>query len=114
MECSVQRLAATTWPRSSTWRIEVIDQEELIHNATEVGMFLNASLKSIGAFTDVRGRGLMIGFDVPEHLKISKTFTLQIQDFYWRGKTQRHKIAAFFGDHHGRCSHLYATIEKCH
>ena len=49
--------------------LEVIDQEELINNATEVGMFLNASLKSIGAFTDVRGRGLMIGFDVPEHLK---------------------------------------------
>ncbi|MFN4807815.1 MAG: aspartate aminotransferase family protein [Bacteroidota bacterium] len=56
--------------------LEVIDQEELINNATEVGMFLNASLKSIGAFTDVRGRGLMIGFDVPEHLKNLKKHLL--------------------------------------
>jgi acetylornithine/N-succinyldiaminopimelate aminotransferase len=56
--------------------LEVIDQEELINNATEVGMFLNASLKSIGSFTDVRGRGLMIGFDVPEHLKNLKKHLL--------------------------------------
>lgn len=49
--------------------LEVIEKENLIHHAGKVGEFLSASLQSIEAISGVRGRGLMIGFDVPEHLK---------------------------------------------
>jgi acetylornithine aminotransferase len=49
--------------------LEVIEKEHLMQNATKVGEFLAASLKSIEAISAVRGRGLMIGFDVPEKLK---------------------------------------------
>lgn len=49
--------------------LEVIEKENLIHHAGQVGEFLSASLQSIEAISGVRGRGLMIGFDVPEHLK---------------------------------------------
>jgi acetylornithine aminotransferase len=49
--------------------LEVIEKEHLMQNATKVGEFLSASLKSIEAISAVRGRGLMIGFDVPEKLK---------------------------------------------
>ena len=49
--------------------LEVIEKEILIHHAGQVGEFLSASLQSIEAISGVRGRGLMIGFDVPEHLK---------------------------------------------
>lgn len=44
--------------------IDVIEQENLIENAADVGGYLLAELKKIDGLLDVRGRGLMIGFDV--------------------------------------------------
>ena len=44
--------------------LEVIENEHLIENAAEVGEYLLAELKNIPAAKNVRGRGLMIGFDV--------------------------------------------------
>lgn len=44
--------------------LEVIEAEQLIENAAAVGEYLLAELRKISAAKDVRGRGLMIGFDV--------------------------------------------------
>lgn len=49
--------------------LEVMEEENLIANAKENGDYLINKLKSIEALKNVRGRGLMIGFDVPEELK---------------------------------------------
>jgi acetylornithine aminotransferase len=49
--------------------LEVIEQENLVANAAEVGTYLMQQLKAIPQLKNVRGRGLMIGFDVPEELK---------------------------------------------
>ena len=49
--------------------LEVIEKEQLINNAAETGNYLAEGLKQIPELSNVRGRGLMIGFDVPEHLK---------------------------------------------
>lgn len=49
--------------------LEVIEQEKLIENAAEVGSYLADRLKQIPQLQNVRGKGLMIGFDVPETLK---------------------------------------------
>jgi acetylornithine aminotransferase len=49
--------------------VEVIEQEKLIKNAAEVGQYLMDQLKEISQLQNVRGRGLMIGFDVPGELK---------------------------------------------
>jgi len=49
--------------------VEVIEQEKLVENAKEVGNFLINELKTIDAIKNVRGQGLMIGFDVPEEIK---------------------------------------------
>jgi acetylornithine/N-succinyldiaminopimelate aminotransferase len=49
--------------------LEVIDQEKLMSNAAEVGNYLMEQLKKIPQLQNVRGKGLMIGFDVPEKLK---------------------------------------------
>lgn len=49
--------------------LEVIEQENLISMAKQRGMYLINQLKSIEGIENVRGRGLMIGFDVPEQLK---------------------------------------------
>lgn len=49
--------------------LEVMEEENLINNAKEQGEYLLNKLKAIGYLKNVRGRGLMIGFDVPEELK---------------------------------------------
>jgi len=49
--------------------LEVIEKENLIEQAKQRGMYLINRLKKIDGIQNVRGRGLMIGFDVPEELK---------------------------------------------
>ncbi|NCI48571.1 aspartate aminotransferase family protein [Sediminibacterium roseum] len=49
--------------------LEVIEKEDLINNAKENGEYLVEQLKQIDGLKNVRGMGLMIGFDVPEELK---------------------------------------------
>ena len=49
--------------------LEVIENEGLIENAATVGAYLMKELKDIPELQNVRGRGLMIGFDVPAELK---------------------------------------------
>jgi acetylornithine aminotransferase len=49
--------------------LEVIESENLIANAARVGEYLAEQLRQIQGLQNVRGRGLMIGFDVSENLK---------------------------------------------
>jgi acetylornithine/N-succinyldiaminopimelate aminotransferase len=49
--------------------LEVIEQERLMENANEVGGYLVENLKKSPQLKNIRGKGLMIGFDVPEELK---------------------------------------------
>jgi acetylornithine/N-succinyldiaminopimelate aminotransferase len=49
--------------------LEVVQQEKLMENAKEMGEFLMEKLKLIPQLKNIRGRGLMIGFDVPDELK---------------------------------------------
>lgn len=49
--------------------LEVIESEKLIENASSVGEYLTNKLRAIPELQNVRGRGLMIGFDVPAELK---------------------------------------------
>jgi acetylornithine aminotransferase len=49
--------------------LEVIEGEKLMENATETGGFLLNELANIPGLLNLRGKGLMIGFDVEEGLK---------------------------------------------
>ena len=49
--------------------LEVIEEEKLMGNAVMVGKYLKDELDNIPELKRVRGRGLMIGFDVTEELK---------------------------------------------
>jgi acetylornithine aminotransferase len=49
--------------------VEVMEKENLLANAAAVGDYLIKELKKIDVLQDVRGRGLMIGFNVPAELK---------------------------------------------
>ncbi len=46
--------------------LEVIKQEELISHAAVLGHYLRDELKKCSFIKEVRGKGLMIGFDLPE------------------------------------------------
>ena len=49
--------------------LEVIENEQLMENATLIGDYLLSEIKKIPQLQNARGKGLMIGFDVPEELK---------------------------------------------
>ncbi len=49
--------------------LEVIEQDNLIQAANLLGLYLSNELKAIDDIQNVRGKGLMIGFDLPDELK---------------------------------------------
>jgi len=49
--------------------LDVIENEKLMQNAEELGYFLMQEIAKIPELKNVRGKGLMIGFDVPGELK---------------------------------------------
>jgi len=52
--------------------LEIIEQDELIKNAETVGNYLIEELKKLPHIKEVRGKGLMIGIDLPDELKTVK------------------------------------------
>jgi acetylornithine aminotransferase len=52
--------------------LEVMEQEQLMQNATQVGIYLSKELQQFNQVKEVRGRGLMIGIDLPESLANAK------------------------------------------
>lgn len=62
--------------------LEIIEEEKLMGNAVMVGKYLKDELNNIPEIENVRGRGLMIGFDVPEELKDLKKNLLWNQQIF--------------------------------
>ncbi|MFD2285639.1 aminotransferase class III-fold pyridoxal phosphate-dependent enzyme [Pedobacter petrophilus] len=61
--------------------LEVIEKENLLKNAEEIGNYLIAELKKFEQVVEVRGRGLMIGIELPAelaHVKKELLFTHHI------------------------------------
>lgn len=48
--------------------LEVMERDNLVAHAAQMGDYLMAHLQNIEGIHQVRGRGLMIGFDVAPHL----------------------------------------------
>ena len=57
--------------------VDVMENENLLANATSNGAYLIEALSKIPQLQNVRGRGLMIGFDVPDSIKDLKKVLLQ-------------------------------------
>ncbi len=49
--------------------LEIIEQNNLMNNALEVGNYLISELQQLPNIREVRGKGLMIGIDLPEEMK---------------------------------------------
>ena len=62
--------------------LEIIEEEKLMGNAVMMGKYLKDELNAIPELKNVRGRGLMIGFDVPEELKDLKKNLLVNQKIF--------------------------------
>ena len=61
--------------------LEVLEEDNLLNNAESVGNYLITELKKIDKILEVRGRGLMIGIDLPEeysHVKRDLLFKHRI------------------------------------
>lgn len=57
--------------------LEVLEKEGLIEHAAKLGYYLMAELKKLPVLKNVRGRGLMVGFDLPEDRKSVRTDLLK-------------------------------------
>lgn len=71
--------------------LEVMEQGRLMQHASEMGQYLNEGLRQFSWIENIRGRGLMIGFDLPETHKSVK------QDLLWKhriftGEAKPHTI----------------------
>jgi len=62
--------------------LEVMEEEKLLGNAVMIGKYLREELEKIEELENVRGRGLMIGFDVPEEYKDLKKNLLLNQKIF--------------------------------
>ena len=67
--------------------LEIIEQDDLVKNAEEVGNYLITELKKLPRINEVRGKGLMIGIDLPEDLKdVKKTLLFKHKIFTGESK----------------------------
>lgn len=71
--------------------LEVMEQEDLIRNSEVTGAYLKAALQQIPALKNVRGHGLMIGFDVTETHKDLRRNLLEKQ-FIFTGEAKPNTI----------------------
>ncbi len=71
--------------------LEVIEEEKLMGNAVMIGKYLRDELMSIRELENVRGRGLMIGFDVPEEMSTLKK-NLLVNQKVFTGEAQPNVI----------------------
>jgi len=62
--------------------LEVMEEEELIKKAVEKGLYLTNGLSQLPQLQNIRGRGLMIGFDVPENLNGLRDYLLFHQHIF--------------------------------
>jgi acetylornithine/N-succinyldiaminopimelate aminotransferase len=71
--------------------LEIMEQDNLMKNAADIGDYLIKELKMITEIREVRGRGLMIGIDLPEELSQVKK-NLLFKQHIFTGETKPNVI----------------------
>ena len=78
--------------------LEVMEQENLMENAATQGAWCMAALKQQPTLLDVRGRGLMIGFDLPEtHKMVRNNLLMKHQIFTGEAKPNTIRLLPSLG-----------------
>jgi acetylornithine/N-succinyldiaminopimelate aminotransferase len=71
--------------------LEIMEQDQLMKNAEKTGSYLITELQKIEGVREVRGRGLMIGIDLPEELSALKK-NLLFKHFIFTGEAKPNVI----------------------
>lgn len=71
--------------------LEVMEQDQLMENAAKIGDYLITELKKTEEIREVRGRGLMIGIELPEELSQVKK-NLLFKQFIFTGEAKPNVI----------------------
>ncbi|AMQ01154.1 Acetylornithine aminotransferase [Pedobacter cryoconitis] len=71
--------------------LEVMEEDQLMENAAKIGDYLINELKKIEEIREVRGRGLMIGIELPEELSQVKK-NLLFKQFIFTGEAKPNVI----------------------
>lgn len=71
--------------------LEVIEKENLMTNAETLGNYWMTELRSYSTILDVRGRGLMIGFDLPESFAVLRK-DLLFKHFIFTGEAKPNTV----------------------
>ncbi|MBN9481762.1 MAG: aspartate aminotransferase family protein [Bacteroidetes bacterium 43-93] len=71
--------------------LEVMEQDNLLQHVVETGEYLVKQLQGLSCLQNIRGRGLMIGFDVPEEMKTLKKDLLS-KHFVFTGEAKPNVI----------------------
>lgn len=71
--------------------MEVLEKEKLIENASTIGSYWIEALRQISGIKEVRGRGLMIGFDLPDDKQNVRT-NLLFKHFIFTGEAKPNTI----------------------
>ncbi|MET4138504.1 aminotransferase class III-fold pyridoxal phosphate-dependent enzyme [Pedobacter sp. UYP1] len=71
--------------------LEVMEQDQLMENAAKIGDYLITELKKTEEILEVRGRGLMIGIELPEELSQVKK-NLLFKQFIFTGEAKPNVI----------------------
>ena len=71
--------------------LEILEIEKLIENASRIGSYWIEAMRQIPGIKEVRGRGLMIGFDLSDEKKNVRT-NLLIKHFIFTGEAKPNTI----------------------
>ena len=71
--------------------LEIIEREDLVEKSRQRGQYLTNMLKKVDGIKNIRGLGLMIGFDVPTELKELRN-TLLFQHNVFTGEAKPNVI----------------------
>jgi acetylornithine/N-succinyldiaminopimelate aminotransferase len=93
--------------------LEVMEEENLMNNAKSTGEFLIFRLKKIKGLKNVRGRGLMIGFDVDGQLQdLKKNLLFHQQVFTGEAKPNTIRLLPSLGLRKKEAEEFLESLEE--
>ncbi len=93
--------------------LEVIESENLLYNAIEMGKYLETELKKISEISNVRGRGLMIGFDVSaDYKELRKNLLLNQKIFTGEAKPNVIRLLPSLALNKKDAEHFIVSLKK--
>lgn len=93
--------------------LEVMEGEQVMDNASELGAYIMTELRGMDRVKEVRGRGLMIGIDVPEELSgLRKKLLMESRIFTGEAKPAVIRLLPALNLKKAEADHFLSEFEK--